>query len=89
MSEVKKNIGPWKQVKGITRREEVVLNRLRAGHSRLTHGYLMDSVRPQVPPICRYCSNAVLTVKHLILTFPNLDRERRKLTVFLSAKAVT
>ena len=37
MSEVKKNVGPSKQVKGITRREAVVLNRLRAGHSWLPH----------------------------------------------------
>ena len=33
MYEIKKNVGPWRDMKKLTRREEVVLHRLRRGHT--------------------------------------------------------
>ena len=50
-----------------SRRDEVVLNRVRAGHSLATHGYLMNTDGPRVPPVCPYCNNALLSIKHIFL----------------------
>jgi hypothetical protein len=50
----KNSISPWSW------RDEVVITRLRIGHPRLTHSYLMDRTDP---PICN-CSQS-LTVPHI------------------------
>ena len=47
----------------LTRCEQVVLTRLRTGHTKLTHGHLL---RGELPPVCRRC-NTPLSVKHLML----------------------
>ena len=65
-------------IKYTNRREEVVLNRLRVGHSLITHGYLMDDDVPDVPPVCNVCNEAQLTIRHILLTCPGLERERRE-----------
>ena len=44
-----------------TRKENTVLNRLRIGHSYLTHSFIL---RKEVAPVCVMC-NTVLTVKHI------------------------
>jgi len=44
-------------------KENAVINRLRTGHTLLSHGYLMSS--EPVPP-CELCPNATMSVKHLI-----------------------
>ena len=62
MCEVKEKVGEWKKIK-VSRREEIVLNRLRSGHTCLTQGYLMEREGVQVPPICHYCNNALMTVE--------------------------
>ena len=87
--QVKKNVGQWQQIKNLTRREEVVMNRLRAGYSRLTHGYLMENVAPQVPLVCRFCNIAVIAIKHLLFACPNLAVERRNVTAFRAGGNVT
>jgi hypothetical protein len=45
------------------RRDEVVLTRLRLGHSRLTHSFLLKG---EPPPQCIGC-NAPNTIKHILL----------------------
>ena len=72
----------------VSRREEVVLNRLRAGHTYLTQAYLMEG-GVQVPPICHFCDDAIQTVKHLLLQCPALDGERRQWNVFRQSNEVT
>ena len=42
------------------------LARLRIGHTRLTHGYLMDR---SDPPRCAHCDTQI-TVSHILLTCP-------------------
>ena len=49
----------------LTRQQEVILNRLRAGHSRLTHKYLMDPSLGNNAEPCPFCNDAALSVKHL------------------------
>jgi len=45
------------------RRDAVIVNRLKIGHSRLTHSYLVSG---DDKPTCTKC-DAVLTVKHILL----------------------
>ena len=53
----------WKEAKEITRRESVILNRLRTGHTNLTHSCLMEGSR--VPPACELCGIQTMTIRHL------------------------
>ena len=77
LSAVKGDATPWKSIKTTCRRDEVVINRLRAGHCLATHRYLMEG--PDAPPVCEQCNNAVLTVKHMLLECPAYDEVRRRL----------
>ena len=55
---------------------ERTLLRLRIGHTRLTHGYLM--VRGE-QPTCEWCGmDTPLTIDHLLANCPNLDTKRRQ-----------
>merc|ERR1711895_291171 len=56
-------------------REEAVLNRIRAGHSRLTHGHLMES---GPPPICPFCNNSILTINHIFVECNELANQRER-----------
>lgn len=55
-----------------TRKTQVILSRLRLGHTRLTHGHLMSG---QDPPQCELCQ-CRLTVKHLICECRKFHQER-------------
>lgn len=49
------------------RKDQVVINRIRIGHSRLSHSFLMDR-RVGIQPRCHFCqSNKPLTVRHVIV----------------------
>ena len=48
----------------LCRKDEVVIHRIRIGHTRLTHRHLMEN-RPV--PICSHCNLEVLSVKHLMM----------------------
>ena len=53
----------------LTRREQTLYNRLRIGHTYLTHSYqLMD----EDPPIC-IPYNSLLTVEHIQITCIDFD----------------
>ena len=54
----------WSTSNRNSRREEVILSRLRIGHTRLTHSYLLLNLHP---PSCNYCQSENLTVQHLFL----------------------
>ncbi|KAF0773289.1 Uncharacterized protein FWK35_00016662 [Aphis craccivora] len=61
LNKIKNNINPWKNPE-LNRKEETILNRLRIGHTHLTHRYLMSK---DEPPLCDSCS-VLLTVNHII-----------------------
>ena len=67
----------WPPHPNLTRREEVVMNRLRIGHSFLTHSYLMNSERVEGPPTCPNCEDVLLTIEHIIVDCPALETQRR------------
>jgi len=47
----------------LPRRDEIIIHRLRIGHTYLTHGHLL---RGETPPRCLACQ-VDLTVKHVLL----------------------
>ncbi|XP_073979141.1 uncharacterized protein [Rhodnius prolixus] len=61
-----------------TRREEVVLSRLRIGHTLFTHGYIF---KREEPPICSECNNVPLTVRHILVECPKYSRARQKCNI--------
>ena len=71
--EITKSAYPWKY-DSMPRRWETALCRLRIGHTRLTHGFLMAN-GPQ--PFCEDCLVPV-TVKHLLVECPSLGELRRR-----------
>jgi len=77
MLAVKSEPGEWKCSDRLTRREEVVVNRLRSGHCRASHGHLMDATIQAAPQLCSYCNDATLTVKHVLIDCPRLENARR------------
>ena len=61
--EIKPTIGDYHSVVRSIRKEEVVLARLRLGHSRVTHSYLLLG---EEQPQCVGC-DAPFTVRHFLL----------------------
>ena len=53
----------------LTRQEQTLYNRLRIGHTYLTHSYLL---KDEDPPICIPC-NSVLTVEHILISCIDFD----------------
>ena len=57
-----------------TRQDEVILTRLRIGHTRMTHGYLMNTPDEDRPE-CDIC-NTDLTIAHIFTDCKKYERER-------------
>ena len=75
MREITGKTKPWFYTHN-TRKQEVSLCRLRIGHTRMTHGFLMSG---DPPPYCEDCL-VVFTVKHLLTECPSfLDLRERLL----------
>ena len=70
---LKDDVLPWETSHRKCRREEVVLCRLRIGHTLLTHGHLMAR---EDPPVCNTC-NTALTVEHILIHCGRYVRLRR------------
>jgi hypothetical protein len=64
LNEITPSIYPWPAT-SLPRRREVILNRLRIGHTWLTHGHLMNRTDPALCPNC----GVTITVKHVICNF--------------------
>lgn len=71
---IKPVLGEWKTCYHQERFIEVILARLRIGHTHLTHNYLL---RKEAQPVCEKCQEA-LTVLHILITCPHLERQRQK-----------
>jgi hypothetical protein len=61
-------------VNRLPRRDEILIHRLRVGHTYLPHSYLL---RRETPPECDFCY-VRLTVKHLLLSRCKYNPVRRK-----------
>ena len=74
LKEIKKTVSPWTSSKQLERYCEVIITRIRIGHTRLTHGYLMENPHSPIPR-CPSC-HVTLSVKHIITECPLYDRQR-------------
>ena len=68
----------------LTRREQVVITRLRIGHTRLTHVHLL---KREPPPQCDMCQSDV-TVAHVLLHCAKYNLERQDLDCTRGLKSV-
>jgi len=66
-----------------SRRDAVVLRRLRIGHTRLSHSYLLSRDQPLCSSCCALCA---LTVIHLLLEYPLYINVRGKHFSVLSSE---
>ena len=57
-----------------SRKQSVILTRLRIGHSRLTHSHLLKG---EPSPKCSHC-DIPITIKHILTDCPALNRERQR-----------
>ena len=75
--ELKPTLKKWAKMFQMSRREEVIINRLRLGHTLITHGYLFDyeDCFIQQPP-CRWCEAELLSIRHVLLDCPVLQNVR-------------
>ena len=87
MFEVKETAGEWMKT-NLSQREKTVLKRLRSGHTYLTQRYLMDG-EVRAPPICSFCNDVIMTVRHFFLLCPVLDGQRGHCKVLRESSGVT
>ena len=73
MKEITHKIHPWKYG-AMPRKLEIVMCRLRIGHTRLTHGYVMNR---EYEPYCHDCI-VPLTIRHLLVECPSLGELRNQ-----------
>ena len=83
--EIKPKLATWQTSSQNTRQREVLLTRLRCGHTRLTHSYLFDN---DPPPNCERCGSR-LSVEHILLECHNEALRRRDIANYLSANNLT
>ena len=74
LKNIKATIGPWNTSIQTDRRTEVILTRLRIGHTRHTHEYLMTTPQGNVPH-CQTCQ-VQLTVRHILCDCRNFNQKR-------------
>ena len=72
--QIKPSLGEWHHSFRSSRREEVVLSRLRIGHSYITHSFLLKG---ENPPECHACQEAY-TIKHILLHCADLLHIRQR-----------
>nr|CAD7402320.1 unnamed protein product [Timema poppensis] len=60
---IRDGVSRWPSSIRKSRREEVIVTRLRVGHTSLTHGFLL---RGDPPPVCEFC-DAPLSVYHILV----------------------
>jgi ribonuclease HI len=67
MHAVKPMIEPWPYLS--LRKNDVILTRLRIGHTRFTHRHLLLG---ETAPYCTHC-DAIMTVKHILIECPHFS----------------
>ena len=75
LKEIEPVVNHHRTVPKLSRRDEIILARLRIGHTRLTHSYLL---KREEQPYCIGCDTP-FTVRHFLLDCADFDRERRSL----------
>lgn len=60
----------------LSRRDEVIINRLRTGHTWFSHQHLINEVVATPPPLCEFCDDALTSVKHTLIECRALQQKR-------------
>ena len=72
--QIKTTVLPWQSSFRTSRREEIIITRLRIGHTRATHGHLFTG---EPPPVCHLCDSSLLTVEHILSECTETEPYRR------------
>ena len=73
LHKIKPTVGEWPSCpSSLSRTEEIILSRVRIGHTRLTHSYLMAH---EDKPMCDTC-NSALSVEHILSECAKYSHER-------------
>lgn len=70
---IKPILSEWRSARHRERFYEIVLCRLRIGHTHLTHSYLL---RRESEPTCDFCSEP-LSILHILIVCPHFEENRR------------
>ena len=73
---IRPSIAKWRSSCHSDRRSEIILARLRIGHTHATHSYLMSSEEGRRAPYCNTC-HCDMTVKHILINCNVFNGERR------------
>ena len=79
---IRSQIEPWSSSFHSSRRIEIILTRLRIGHTYMTHNFKLAR---SSEPICAHC-NSVLSVEHILVHCTKFLNQRQKF--FLVGKSV-
>ena len=79
LSGVKKETTRWKSTDQLDRRNQIVIARLRTGHTHLTHSFWMSGRNS--PDICDYCNNSIISVNHILSECVSLRATRQLFNV--------
>ena len=82
MFRIKPKLSMWDSCYQSCREREVLLTRLRCGHTRLTHSHLFSR---SDPPSCGSC-NTRLTVEHILISCSALARSRQRIKNYLAPR---
>ena len=80
---IREFVSPWLSSFNGNRKVEVILTRLRIGHTHLTHKYILEG---NSAPVCVHC-DGLLSVEHILVHCPKFTSERRKYC--LSGKSIS
>jgi len=80
------NVGDYQCKSSLSRRDAVLINRLRIGHTRLAHSYLSSG---DDQPVCSACHPLLTdTVKHFLVECVNVSAIRSRYFIASSVKDV-
>ena len=71
---IRQSVDRWHSSHNSNRKVEVVLSRLRIGHTRLTHQYILEGGGA---PVCARC-DSILSVEHILVHCTRFDAQRRR-----------
>ncbi|KAE9521545.1 hypothetical protein AGLY_018071, partial [Aphis glycines] len=69
---IKKTVSKWAYPENASRREQIIINRSRIGHSHITHSYLITK---ESPPLCDTCKTHI-SMAHIIIDCPKYSTAR-------------
>ena len=67
--QIQPTLGEWRPAFRKSRREQVVISRLRIGHTRLTHSFIL---KQEIQPQCLTCQTTCM-VKHILIECKTFD----------------